>query len=86
MRSKRLLFLSIVLLGAAAVCIGVLLYFRFNPAASQDDENEKVYSRYYAMICDDRDSSFWQRVYQGAEGAAAGGDCYGEFCGADLNS
>ncbi|MCR5120394.1 MAG: substrate-binding domain-containing protein [Lachnospiraceae bacterium] len=86
MRSKRLLFLSIVLLAAAAVCIFALLYFRFNPAGTQVDENEKIYSRYYAMICDDRNSSFWQRVYQGMTEAAENSDCYVEFLGADLNS
>ena len=86
MRSKRLLFLSIVLFGAAVICIFVLFYFRLNPAGAQVDENVKIYSRYYVMICDDRNSSFWQRVYQGMTEATENSDCYVDFFGADLNS
>ena len=86
MRSKRLIFFSIVLLAAAAISIAFLLFFRFDPEGAQDEENERVYGRYYAFVCDDRDSSFWQRVYLGAVEAAEDSDTFVEFFGADLSS
>ena len=78
--------MSITLLGAAAICIVALVFFRIDPSGAQDDGSEKTYSRYYAMICDDRESSFWQHVYQGAVEAAGDGDCYVEFFGSELSS
>ncbi len=77
--------LSIILLSVAAIFIVAFLYFRINISKAREDENVRLYKRYYVMICDDINSSFWQHVYQGAADAAESMDAYVELFGHGLN-
>ena len=77
--------LSIIILSVAAIFIVAFLYFRINMSKAREDENVRLYKRYYVMICDDINSSFWQHVYQGAVDAADGKDAYVELFGYGLN-
>ncbi len=74
----------ITFISAAAIFGVAYLFFRMK-ISNPEEEEEKVYSRYYAMICDDCRSSFWQKVYQGAAEAAEKSDCYVELFGSNLS-
>ncbi len=82
--SRRLAFLSITIVSATALFFLAYLVFRMNLLMNDDEERKRDYSRYYAMICDDHRSSFWQRAYTGAKAAAEGKDACVELFGSNL--
>ena len=85
MRSKMPLYISITLVSAAAIFVVAFMYFRLNRTKIDEEESARYYNRYYAMICDDYASSFWQNVYKGAAEAAEENDAYVELFGSNLN-
>ena len=85
MRSKMPLYISITLVSAAAIFVVAFMYLRLNRTKIDEEEGARYYSRYYAMICDDYASSFWQYVYKGAAEAAEENDAYVELFGSNLN-
>ena len=84
MRSKVFLFSIITFISAAAI-FGVAFYFFRLKMTNPTEEKEEEYNRYYAMICDDCRSSFWQKVYQGAAAAAEKSGSYVELFGSNLS-
>ncbi len=85
MRSRMPLYMGITFFCAAAILSVAFMFLRLNRVKSQEEENAHIYDRYYAMICDDNASSFWQHVYKGAAEAAEAHNVYVELFGANLN-
>ena len=83
-RSKAVVYSILSILFAAAVFVVAWMYFRFIMGKGTEEQPEKIYSHYYAMVTDDYRSSFWQYVWQGASEEAARHDSYVELFGADL--
>ena len=68
--------------------IGSLIYF--NKLTTTNDnklmgEKYKTYDHYYVMITNDRKSSFWQSVYEGAKSEALKENSYIEMLGNNLS-
>ena len=84
MRSKAVVYSILSILFAAAVFVVAWMYFRFIMGKETEEQPEKTYSHYYAMVTDDYKSSFWQYVWKGAAEEAARNDSYVELFGADL--
>ena len=84
MRSKAVVYSILSILFAAAVFVVAWMYFRFIMGKGTEEQPEKIYSHYYAMVTDDYRSSFWQYVWRGASEEAALHDSYVELFGADL--
>ena len=59
--------------------------FRFYRSGFKEETENKTYGRYYVMITDDRKSSFWQSVYQGAYERGLEEDAYVEMLGDNLS-
>lgn len=66
------------------VVMGIVI-FRFYMSGFKEEAEDKIYSRYYVMITDDRKSSFWQSVYQGAYERGLEEDAYVEMLGDNLS-
>ncbi|MCR5618115.1 MAG: substrate-binding domain-containing protein [Clostridiales bacterium] len=58
------------------------VYLRNDTGAS----GKEFYDKYYVLITDDRDSSFWQSVYKGASDYGLARNIYVENFGSDLSS
>ncbi|MCR5250608.1 MAG: substrate-binding domain-containing protein [Lachnospiraceae bacterium] len=86
MRAKTGLYISLTLLCAAAVLVVGFLFFRLGRMNAGEEEEERTYDRYYAVICDDPKTSFWQNIYQGASQAAEEKNACVELFGANLSS
>ena len=86
MRSKAVVYSILSILFAAAVFVVAWMYFRFIMGKGTEEQPEKIYSHYYAMVTDDYRSSFWQYVWRGASEEAALHDSYVELFGADLGN
>lgn len=66
--------------------IGVgAVMFSFYNNSSKDAVEDVVYDRYYVMITDDRKSSFWQSVYEGAHRHGLENNVYVDFLGENLS-
>ncbi|MBO7600141.1 MAG: substrate-binding domain-containing protein [Lachnospiraceae bacterium] len=83
----RLSSLSIwVITGILAVLTVLLIfyYISFSTRLGAQEENTE-YERYYAMITDDSDSSFWQSVYKSALASAKEQNAYVEMMSENLS-
>lgn len=68
------------------VCIFfVLMVFHYYIDNLREDLDEKEYSQYYTMIVEDRKSSFWQSIYQGAYERGQEENVYVEMLGENLS-
>ena len=68
--------------------IGCLIYFDKLTAANENKlmgEKYKTYNHYYVLITNDRKSSFWQTVYEGAKEEAQKENSYIEMLGNNLS-
>ena len=68
--------------------IGCLIYFNKLTTTNEIKlmgEKYKTYTHYYVMITDDRKSSFWQSVYEGAKAEALKENSYIEMLGNNLS-
>ena len=74
-------YLSLVLV-TALVTVGFLRVFLKNTPRSSGKE---VYDKYYVLITDDRDSTFWNSVYTGASNYGFDHKVYVENLGANLS-
>ncbi|MCI7190234.1 MAG: substrate-binding domain-containing protein [Lachnospiraceae bacterium] len=61
-------------------------FFRFYMNHFKETEDETRYQRYYALITEERKSSFWQSVYQGAYEAGVKENAYVEMLGSNLST
>ena len=86
MRSKAVVYSILSILFAAAVFVVAWMYFSFIMGKDAEEQPEKTYSHYYAMVTDDYRSSFWQYVWKGASEEAAEKDAYVELFGSDLGN
>ena len=86
MRSKAVVYSILSILFAAAVFVVAWMYFSFIMGKDAEEQPEKIYSHYYAMVTDDYRSSFWQYVWKGASEEAAEKDAYVELFGSDLGN
>ena len=85
MRSRMPLYIGITFFCVAAILGVTFMFFRLDRAKAEEEESERLYDRYYVMICDDNASSFWQHVYKGASEAAEESGAYVELFGSNLN-
>jgi len=68
--------------------IGCLIYFNKLTSSNENklmEEKYKTYNHYYVMITNDRKSSFWQSVYEGAKAEALKENSYIEMLGDNLS-
>ena len=61
-------------------------FFRFYMNHFKETEDETRYQGYYALITEERKSSFWQSVYQGAYEAGVKENAYVEMLGSNLST
>lgn len=78
----RWIVITILLMVITTVC-GILMFRMYLNSFSQDDFAKK-YSQYYVMITQERNSSFWNAVYEGAKQAGAEQDIYVDMLGESL--
>ena len=72
----------------ALLVVGSMFYFRYKMEETSEiieALDYHTYDKYYVLITDDRNSSFWQSVYAGARKRAAAGGAYVEMLGMDLS-
>lgn len=70
------------------ICITALLlffYFSYTKTLSEN-QDEKIYDKYYLMITEDPNSSFWRSVYQSAKAAAEEQNAYVELLSDTLSN
>lgn len=77
------LILTVVCM-ALTIGIGIAL-FRFYNGYGSEAVEDVVYDRYYVMITEDRKSSFWQSVYQGAYRSGLENNVYVDWMGENLS-
>ena len=72
----------LMILATAIATVGFLrVYLRNDPRISHNE----TYDKYYVLITDDRESSFWQSVYLGACKYASAHNVYVENLGSELS-
>ena len=81
---RRFLGISILTILFFLLTVGVGLTF-FLSARKLQQEQEKEYKAHYAMIVENKKSSFWQSVYEGARKEGARQDILVELTGTDLS-
>ena len=69
---------------ALTIALGIAL-FRFYNGYGSETVEDVVYDRYYVMITEDRKSSFWQSVYQGAYRSGLENNVYVDWMGENLS-
>ena len=70
------------------ITIGSVTYLKVKIHEIQKTGNgqeSEYYEHHYVMITDDRDSLFWQSVYEGAKAEAEENGNYVEFLGTNLS-
>lgn len=79
------LLLTIVCM-ALTIGMGIAVFLFYNSYGSSGEAVEDVvYDRYYVMITEDRKSSFWQSVYQGAYNHGLENNVYVDWMGESLS-
>lgn len=71
---------------ALTIGMGITVFRFYNSYGSgSETEEDVVYDRYYVMITEDRKSSFWQSVYQGAYRHGLESNVYVDWLGENLS-
>lgn len=83
-RKKRIIGISVFTIVFLLIIVGIGVGFFLNARELQQEE-EKEYKARYVMIVDNRKSSFWQSVYEGARKEGANRDILVELAGAGLS-
>ena len=78
------LLVAVLLLVTVAMIVG-LVVFRMRMSGSNDALDRTKYEKYYVIITEERDSSFWQSVYTGAYEQALEQNAYVDLLGEDLS-
>lgn len=72
-----------IIVSVITLSLGILV-FRLYFNSMKQTKSEGDYEKYYAMIVNDRDSSFWQSVYEGAFQQAQRHNAYLELSGTQV--
>lgn len=84
-KSNKTLYMTLLLLVVTVVLI-VLFYSFYMRSAKQISQSGTEYKNYYVMITENRKSSFWQAIYEGAMKRGIEDDIYVDLLGDNLPS
>lgn len=84
-KSNRALYYTLLLLTVTVVLIA-LFYSFYMKSVKQISQAGTEYKNYYVMITENRKSSFWQAIYEGAMKRAVEDDTYVDLLGDNLPS
>lgn len=84
-KSNRALYWTLLLLTVTVVLIA-LFYSFYMKSVKQISQAGTEYKNYYVMITENRKSSFWQAIYEGATKRAMEDDIYVDLLGDNLPS
>jgi len=84
-KSNRALYYTLLLLTVTVVLIA-LFYSFYMKSVKQISQAGTEYKNYYVMITENRKSSFWQAIYEGAMNRAVEDDIYVDLLGDNLPS
>ena len=71
-----------------SITVGTFVFFRIknhDMTAMIENQNNEYFDKHYVLITDDRDTMFWQSVYEGAKEFGKANDAYVELLGNNLN-
>ena len=70
------------------ITVGTFMFFRIknhDMTAMIENQNNEYFDKHYVLITDDRDTMFWQSVYEGAKEFGEANGAYVELLGNNLN-
>ena len=70
------------------ITVGTFMFFRIknhDMTAMIENQNNEYFDKHYVLITDDRDTMFWQSVYEGANEFGNANGAYVELLGNNLN-